>query len=127
MSSEVRTLGLKRLSRAGSYLRLIRRLKDRGYRVHFFFLTLRDADLALKRIDARVLEGGHNVPESVVTRRFARSIGNFLALYRQLADSWTLFDNSGETPAVAAVEVDGNLRIIDREAYEALTARYGRQ
>ena len=95
--------------------------------MHFFFLTLRDADLALKRIDARVLEGGHNVPESVVTRRFARSIGNFLALYRQLADSWTLFDNSGETPAVAAVEVDGNLRIIDREAYEALTARYGRQ
>jgi predicted ABC-type ATPase len=109
------------------YLRLIRQVKEEGYEVHFFFLTLPDVDLALKRVEARVLGGGHNVPEQVICRRFDRSLHNFLTLYRQLGDSWTLFDNSGAIPTVTAFEVDGDLRIIDRKAYEALIERYGKQ
>ena len=34
--------------------------------------------------------------ESVVRRRFDRSMQNFLLYYRPLAKVWTLFDNSGE-------------------------------
>jgi predicted ABC-type ATPase len=61
--------------------------------VHFFFLWLSEVDLALSRIEARVLQGGHDVPEADVRRRFDRSIKNFLQLYRPLGDSWFLFDN----------------------------------
>jgi predicted ABC-type ATPase len=67
-----------------SYLGLIRRLKKRGYKVHFFFLMVPTVDLALTRVRGRVLEGGHDIPESVVRRRFDRSIKNFLAYYRKL-------------------------------------------
>jgi predicted ABC-type ATPase len=55
--------------------------------VHFFFLWLSSVDLALSRIRGRVSEGGHDVPEVDVRRRFDRSIKNFLVLYRALADS----------------------------------------
>ena len=71
-----------------SYLRLIRRLKSQGYAVHFFFLWLSGVDLALSRIKDRVSEGGHDVLEADVRRRFDRSIRNFLHLYRSFADSW---------------------------------------
>jgi len=68
-----------------SYLGLIRRLKKLGYRVHFFFLVVPTVDLALTRVRGRVMEGGHDIPESVVRRRFGRSLQNFFADYRQLA------------------------------------------
>ncbi len=109
-----------------SHLRLIRAMRERGYSVHIFYLWVPTVDLALSRVRGRVLEGGHDVPEAIVRRRFMRSIRNFLVHYRRLADSWTLFDNSGATPAVIAFEKRGDLRIIKQELYEALIARYGR-
>jgi predicted ABC-type ATPase len=109
-----------------SYLRLIRRLKDQGYAVHFFFLWLSRVDLALSRIEARVLQGGHDVPEADVRRRFDRSIKNFLESYRPLGDSWYLFDNSLGTPAPIALEEGGRLRIMKPDTYKALVAQYGK-
>jgi predicted ABC-type ATPase len=109
-----------------SYLGLIRRLKDQGYAVHFFFLWVSAVDLALSRIEARVLQGGHDVPEADVRRRFDRSIKNFLESYRPLGDSWYLFDNSLRTPAAIALEEGGRLRIMKPDAYKALVAQYGK-
>ena len=108
------------------YLGLIRRVKKLGYRVHFFFLLVPTVDLALTRVRGRVMEGGHDIPESVVRRRFGRSLQNFFAHYRQLGDSWIVFDNSGPTPEVVALEKQGKPRIIKREFYEALMHRYGK-
>jgi predicted ABC-type ATPase len=90
-----------------SYLGLIRRLEKRGSMVHFFFLMVQTVDLTLRRVRGRVLEGGHDVPESIVRRPSDRSIQNFFAYYRQLGDSWIVFDNSGATPIVVAFEKQG--------------------
>jgi len=108
-----------------SHLHSIRQLKNKGYAAHFFFLWVPSVDLALSRVRARVSEGGHNVPEAVVRRRFGRSIRNFFIHYRRLADSWSLFDNSGATPIVIAFEKQGEAHIMEREIYNELVARYG--
>ena len=108
-----------------SHVHLIRQLKNKGYAAHFFFLWVPSVDLALSRVRARVSEGGHNVPEAVVRRRFGRSIRNFFSYYRRLADSWSLFDNSGATPILIAFEKQGETYIMEREIYNELVARYG--
>jgi predicted ABC-type ATPase len=108
-----------------SYLGLIRRLKKRGYQVHFFYVMVPTVDLALTRIRGRVAGGGHDIPESTVRRRFGRSLRNFFAYYRQLGDSWIIFDNSGGTPAVIAFEKEGKSHIMKQEVYETLIDRYG--
>jgi predicted ABC-type ATPase len=100
-------------------------LEIERYAVHFFFLWLSSVDLALSRIKGRVSEGGHDVPEADVRRRFDRSIKNFLVLCRVLADSWFLFDNSLRTPSVIALEEQGRLRIVKPDAYDTLVAQYG--
>jgi predicted ABC-type ATPase len=68
-----------------------------------------EAELSLSRIRDRVLEGGHDVPEPIVRRRYERSIKNFLQVYRSAADAWMLFDNSGEALETIAFEKLGEL------------------
>lgn len=80
--------------------------------------------LALTRVRDRVLRGGHNVPETVVRRRFERSIRNFQLRYRPLSDSWMLFDNAGTTPVVVAFQKEAGPRIMNRAVYESLLTHY---
>src|SRR5271165_623462 len=127
MLSEIRSFANRRVSFAfettlsgRGYVALLRQLKAAGYETHIFFLWVNTVDLALSRVQERVSRGGHDVPEPVVRRRFDRSIQNFLGHYRRLADRWTLFDNSGETPTVIALEKDRRVRIIDKGLYTAL-------
>jgi predicted ABC-type ATPase len=101
-------------------IRLLRDLKKRGYKVHLYFLWLKSVKLALERIRARVKEGGHDVPESVVRRRFRRSLSNFFQLYQPLADSWAIFDNSGDNPKLIAFEEAGKSAIIDHRLFAAI-------
>jgi hypothetical protein len=42
--------------------------KQAGYRIEMVYLRLRSAQLALRRIAARVREGGHDVPRADVVR-----------------------------------------------------------
>ena len=46
----------------------------------------------------RVRQGGHNISEETIRRRFAAGLSHFRQTYRQRVDFWQLFDNSGESP-----------------------------
>ena len=76
------------------------RRKRAGYRIEIIYLTLPSPKLALRRIAARVRQGGHSVPKTDVLRRFRRSWKNFESLYRPLADAWTVYDNVGDKPVL---------------------------
>lgn len=73
-------------------------LRTAGYRVTMIFLKLSSPELALRRVAARVKQGGHHVPEKDVVRRFARGWENFVQIYRPLADAWAVYDNSEAFP-----------------------------
>jgi predicted ABC-type ATPase len=79
------------------YVHRLKRWKAAGYRIEIVYLRLRSPQLALRRIAARVKQGGHNVPRADVLRRFTRSWTNFQKSYRLLADTWSVYDNSGRT------------------------------
>jgi predicted ABC-type ATPase len=72
--------------------------KQAGYRIEMVYLRLHSAQLALRRVAARVRQGGHGVPRADVIRRFSRGWENFQRIYRPLPDSWAVYDNSGHTP-----------------------------
>ena len=103
------------------YLRLLRGLKDRGYRISLFFLWVNDIEIALARIADRVRRGGHNVPEEIVRRRFHRGLTNFFRLYRPLVDFWAIIDNSTSVPNMVAFEKNGILKIVDKYLFSVLS------
>ena len=76
--------------------------KEAGYRVEIIFLRLPDADMAVRRVAARVRQGGHDVPEETIRRRFAKGLRNFIEVYSLLADAWSLYDNSALPPKLLA-------------------------
>lgn len=73
-----------------------------GYRVEIIFLRLPDADMAVRRVAARVRQGGHGVPEETVRRRFAKGLRNFQDVYSPLADAWSMYDNAATPPILLA-------------------------
>jgi predicted ABC-type ATPase len=81
-----------------AYLDRIKRWKERGYRVELVYLRLTTPALALKRIAARVKEGGHDVAADDVRRRFIRSWRNYREVYRPLCDAWWLYDANLHPP-----------------------------
>ena len=107
------------------YVKLFKSLKEKGYKIHIFFLWVPDADLVISRIKSRVAQGGHNVPVRDVLRRFNRSISNFFKLYQPLVDSWMLFDNSGIIPILIAERKNSKVKIIDESIYENIIKGIG--
>jgi predicted ABC-type ATPase len=61
------------------------------------FLWLPSADFAVARVAERVRMGGHDVPEETIRRRYNKGIENFFRLYRPMADTWRIYDNSART------------------------------
>ncbi len=86
------------------YARMIPRWQEQGYRVSLIFLTLPSAEVAIERVQQRVADGGHNIPENVIRRRFDAGRRNFDTIYRELVDEWALWDSSGDVPTLLAEE-----------------------
>ena len=80
------------------YLRHIGVWQAAGYRLELIFLKLSSADEAVARVAQRVKQGGHNIPEAVIRRRFVAGLENFTQHYARAVDAWALYDNSGEQP-----------------------------
>lgn len=85
-----------------SYARQIRDWRKLGYFIKLVFLSLSSADVAVERVRARVIMGGHSIPETVIRRRFDKGIKNFHSIYRRIVNSWILYDNEGDVPRVIA-------------------------
>lgn len=80
-----------------AYRRKIVRWRALGYRVKLWFLVLPNEDAAVARVAERVRQGGHDIPEQVIRRRYKAGFANFADSYMHIVDSWVLFD-SGENP-----------------------------
>jgi predicted ABC-type ATPase len=48
----------------------------------------------------RVRQGGHDIPETVIRRRFAAGLSNLTRYYLAAVDDWTLYDNAGTSPVL---------------------------
>lgn len=79
-----------------TYTNLIADCRRRGYEIRLYFLRLSSTELAINRVRSRVAQGGHDVAEDVVRRRFEAGAKNFATCYRPIVDCWREYDVSGE-------------------------------
>jgi predicted ABC-type ATPase len=69
-----------------------------GLHVSLFFLCLPNAEAAIARVAERVRQGGHDIPETVIRRRFGAGLRNLESAYKAEVDTWAKYDNVGERP-----------------------------
>ena len=103
-----------------TYVPLLRKIKQTGFRLHMFYLWIPSPELALFRIRDRVETGGHNVPERDVRRRFGRTLTNLFCLYRPLLDTLRFFDNSSDEPRLIFKDESGKTEVSDSALYSDL-------
>jgi len=83
-----------------SYLRHIEQWRAQSYRVSLYFLTLPNVETAIARVAERVRQGGHDIPEPVIRRRFAAGWNNFQQHYQTKVNDWAVYDNAGVEPVI---------------------------
>ena len=81
-----------------AYARQIPQWRQMGYYVKLFFLGLPSAEAAVQRVAERVRQGGHDIPEATIRRRFDAGKRLFVEVYQPLVDQWILYDNAGDEP-----------------------------
>ena len=64
-----------------------------GYSVALMYLRLSSVEMSIERVRRRVDAGGHDIPEAVIRRRFARSQRNLEQIYKSIVDEWYVWDS----------------------------------
>lgn len=82
-----------------TYARMIRQWKKCDYHVGIIFLKLDSPEMAVARVKLRVRMGGHDVPDPVIRRRYAKGWSNFQTRYKTLVDNWQVYD-AMKTPPI---------------------------
>lgn len=112
------TLSLK------SYVKFIKRAKEREYEITLLFLWLNSPELAMTRVKTRVKEGGHNIPAEVIERRYYTGLKNLFHLYIPIVNNWLLVDNSGEEFQVIAEGSENETIIKNKDIWSKLIQKY---
>ena len=107
-----------------SYVRLVERAQKLGYEVILLFLSLKSPELAIKRVETRVKEGGHNIPVEVIKRRFSNGLRNLFQLYIPTVNSWMLIDNSKPEFNVIATGDEKQISVEDESVWDQLKKEY---
>ena len=104
-----------------NYKKHLIKAKEKGYAIDLVFLWLSSPDQAVKRVAERVKQGGHNILESDIRRRYYRGLKNLIEIYLPLADTALVFDNSlaesNNKQIIVQKNIPEQLMILDQEKW----------
>jgi predicted ABC-type ATPase len=85
---------------------IMRQAKTAGYHTVLVYVSLGDSELHIERVRLRVSQGGHDIPDADIRRRYWRSLTQAPEALR-LADEAVVLDNSGRHPVRMLLLKDG--------------------
>ena len=106
------------------YLPIIAKARAQGYVIRLLFFWLNSPDLAVRRVAAWVCEGGHNIPEPTIRRRYEGGLRQFFQAYRHAVDNWAFIDNSNGAGVPVAESNGDDPVVFNKFVWQSLTATY---
>ena len=99
--------------------RIISRAKQQNYKIILIYTFLKNCSICIERVKNRVKNGGHNVPEKDIIRRYYKSLIKFWNEYKNNVDEWTLFYNGFEyAPIIVSYGIKNDYVIMNTELQE---------
>ena len=99
--------------------RIINKAESQNYKTILVYSFLQSCTACIKRVKTRVKNGGHDVPEEDIIRRYYKSLVKFWDKYRLQVDDWTLFYNGYDyAPVVVSFGKKDKYDIINKEKQE---------
>lgn len=102
-----------------SYKNKIIQAKQNGYKISLIFFWLNSVKLAKKRVRTRVKEGGHDIPDAVISRRYEKGIINLFKIYLPIVDKAFIFDNSYGNHNLIA-QKNGEMEVYNQKTYNLI-------
>jgi predicted ABC-type ATPase len=104
-----------------SYVNTIKLAKELGYTITLLYFWLNDVNLAIERVKNRVSEGGHNIPEETIRRRYYRGMYNLKSKFIAICDYWIVINNSSTLHTfVAEGQGETELNIYDEFTWQLI-------
>lgn len=123
--NENESFGFETTLATKSYKNKIINAQKLGYNVTLLFFWLNNVDLAIERVKTRVKEGGHNIPEKVIKRRYVNGIKNLFGIYLPIVDGVLIYDNSyGKHELIAHKMGVSELEVVDENKFKQLKNYY---
>ena len=95
--------------------------QEKGYTVTLLFFWLQTVELAKERVKTRVTEGGHNIKEDVIERRYIGGIKNLFEIYLPIVDRFTLVDAStNDYEIIASKLLETDLFVYNNMKFDSL-------
>jgi predicted ABC-type ATPase len=107
-----------------SYKALITQAKSLGYEIVLLYFWLESPELAIERVKHRVQQGGHNIPEDVIRRRYAKGLKNLFEIFIPVADDYWIFDNSHNQTELVFKNENNETEIIHQETWQKIKTTY---
>ncbi|SHI03077.1 zeta toxin family protein [Clostridium grantii] len=76
-----------------SIIKNIKRAKENGFYIVVNYIGVENPDIAKKRVENRVIKGGHGIPEDTIERRYYRSLDNLKKIL-DICDEINIYDNT---------------------------------
>lgn len=100
-----------------TYARLLKELRAQGWKIVLFYLWIPSAEFSRQRVKQRVADGGHDIPDQAILRRYGRTVANFLNMFSSLCDEAMCYDSSDLTPILVFEQRGQDRVVVDRERY----------
>lgn len=110
------------------YKNTVLKAQEAGYKVTLLFFWLQTVELAKKRVEKRVSEGGHNIETNIIERRYMSGVKNLFDIYLPIVNKSLIFDNSeGNYELIAKKIKDSKISILNNTKFHLLQQQYGNQ
>ena len=103
-----------------SHLSRVRRMLEDGWRVDLIYLWLPGVEASLNRVRQRVQQGGHDIPEQDIRRRYVRSLENLLMFYAPMCTETECFDNSTRPRRLIFRQAGEDVIVANNELFDVI-------
>ena len=111
-----------------TYKHTVLKAQSAGYTVVLLFFWLQNVELAKKRVEKRVSEGGHNIETAIIERRYLKGIKYLFDIYLPIVNKVLIFDNSeGKYELIAKRINKSKVSILNNNKFNLLKQQYDSQ
>jgi len=108
-----------------TYKNTILSAREKGYNITLIYFWLNNVELAKERVKNRVKEGGHNIENQIIERRYYAGIKNLFDIYLPIVDMALIYDNSNiQHIFIAKKEFENNIQIIESQIFNKILEKY---
>lgn len=93
-----------------SIIHMIKSAKEKGYYIELHYIGLDSAEIAKKRVQYRVRNGGHGIPDKDIEKRYKETFENLVKV-QSLCDLLVLYDNTEKISRFAIYKNEKLLRL----------------